>query len=278
MLRSGLIGRDITKSRSPWLHEQEAGAQGFDLRYELFDFTDRGLPDSALPGLLRDLKDQGFAGFNVTYPFKQAVTPFLHSLGDSAALVGAVNTVAIRDGELIGYNTDYSGFRSSLLKGLDGRSPGRVLQMGAGGAGSAVASALLSSEAATLSIFDVDHDRADDLASRMADRFPGGSVIALAALPGDLSGFDGIVNSTPIGMYACPGSPIDPALLSPRHWVADIVYFPLETEFLRDARAIGALSIDGAGMVVNQAASAFEIITGHAADADRMHRSFFAQS
>src|SRR6185312_8180186 len=144
MLRSGLIGRAILHSRSPWLHEQEARAQGLELDYELFDFSDRRWPDSALGRLLPELRDKGFAGVNVTYPFKQAVIPLLDDLAESAELVGAVNTIAMREGRLVGHNSDMQGFRESFLTGLPGAPVSKVLQMGAGGAGAAVASALLS--------------------------------------------------------------------------------------------------------------------------------------
>ncbi|MDB5722287.1 MAG: shikimate dehydrogenase [Alphaproteobacteria bacterium] len=275
VIQSGLIGRNILASRSPWLHEQEAKAQGLDLRYDLFDFSERGLADEALGPFLLELRDRGFVGVNVTYPFKQAVIDSLDSLAESARLVGAVNTVAMRGGRTTGHNTDMHGFRDSLAGGLAGARPGRVLQLGAGGAGAAVASALVSLDAARLDIFDVDPERAEALADHLR-RQSGKDVRGRGAPPTETGSFDGIVNATPIGMNAHRGVPIDPDLIDERHWVADIVYFPLETELLRVARAKGCRTIDGSGMVIGQAAQAFEIITGHAADTERMRRSFFA--
>ena len=276
MLRSGLIGRAILASRSPWLHEQEAHAQGLALSYELFDFDARALPDGALPDVLGDLKAGSFSGFNVTYPFKQMVIPLLDELGESARIVGAVNTVAIRNGRLIGHNTDMDGFRQSIVEGLPNAPMARVLQLGAGGAGAAVASALLSLGVATLEIADIDAAKSSALAARLAEQF--GPDRVMARLDGDRStdAIDGIVNTSPVGLAANPGTPIDPARIAPRHWVADIVYFPLETELLRAARAKGCRTLDGSGMVINQAARAFEIITGSPADRNRMRASFFA--
>ncbi len=121
MLKSGLIGRDILASRSPWLHEQEARALGFELKYELFDFKARGLQEEALGPMLRRLSDEGFSGVNVTFPFKASVMPLLDSIDDGAVLVGAVNTVAMRDGRMVGYNTDMIGFRDSFARDLPGR-------------------------------------------------------------------------------------------------------------------------------------------------------------
>lgn len=274
MLRTGLIGRSILASRSPWLHEQEARAQGIDLTYELFDFTQRGWDDGELPGLLARLCDQQFKGVNVTFPFKQAILPMLDSLADCARLVGAVNTVAIRDGRTIGYNTDKTGFQESLAEGLPGAALDRVLQLGAGGAGSAVANALLSLGVGRLDIADVDVAKAQDLASRLGAEHGQGRAFACSIAQIDAAAVDGIVNSTPMGMAAHPEPAIDPALIEARHWVADIVYFPLETELLRHARAKGCRTLDGSGMVIGQAAMAFEIFTGAKADRQRMRASF----
>lgn len=274
MYCTGLIGRSILASRSPWLHEQEAKAQGLELSYELFDFTDRALDDRELGPLLRRLAAKGFNGVNITVPFKQAVLPLLDELAESAEMVGAVNAVEMRDGRLIGHNTDVTGFRASLETGLPGRKQDRVLQLGAGGAGAAVANALLSLGTGNLEIADVEQARAAALAAKLADRFDAARVSALGLADIDTAGIDGIVNTTPMGMAANPGTAIPADLIHERHWVADIVYFPLETELLRIARAKGCEVLDGSGMVIGQAALAFDIFTGHKADIARMHRIF----
>lgn len=276
MLLTGLVGRSIQASRSPWLHEQEARAQGLDLSYTLFDFTEQGLADDELGPLLRRLLDEGYRGVNVTYPFKQQVMPLLDALDDTAASVGAVNTVAMRDGRLIGYNTDMSGFRDSLATGLPGRRQARVLQLGAGGAGAAVAHALLTAGTGVLEIADVDPVRAEALCDRLIVHY-GAPRIATRAMDAlDLAAVDGVVNATPMGMAAYPAPPFDTDRLEPRHWVADIVYFPLETELLRNARARGCRVLDGSGMAIAQAADAFEIFTGQKADKPRMRQCFTA--
>lgn len=273
MIRSGLLGRAILASSSPRLHEEEGRALGLELTYELFDFTQRGLDDADLAATVASLKDQGFAGFNVTYPFKQAIMPLMDELAPSAQAAGAVNTVAIRDGRLIGHNTDMPGFRDSLLAGLPGARLDHVIQLGAGGAGSAVANALLSLGVARLELVDPDSTRAQALAGELAARYPDAQVTATPLDRLDTGPADGIVNATPIGMAAKPGTPIPPDAIAPHHWLADIIYFPLETELLRVARSKGCRAINGIGMVVGQAALAFEIITGHKPDAERMKRS-----
>jgi shikimate dehydrogenase len=276
MLQTGLIGRAIKASRSPWLHEQEARAQGLNLNYELFDFTERSLDDADLGPLLRRLAVDGFSGVNITYPFKQSVIPLLDELADCARSVGAVNTIAMRNGSLIGYNTDKTGFQESLVEGLPGAELQVVLQLGAGGAGAAVASALLSLGTARLEISDLDLPRAEALAARLCGQYGAGRVVPCINAALDTSSVQGIVNTTPMGMAARPEPAIDPPLIAPRHWVADIVYFPLETQLLRLAREKGCRTLDGSGMVIGQAARAFQIFTGMTADRKRMRSSFAA--
>jgi shikimate dehydrogenase len=274
MLKSGLIGRDILASRSPWLHEQEARALGFELKYELFDFKARGLGEGELGPLLKRLSGEGFSGVNVTFPFKASVMALLDSIDDGAVLVGAVNTVAMRDGRMVGYNTDMIGFRDSFARDLPGASLSRVVQLGAGGAGAAVASALLSLGTQRLEIADVQRDRAEALAQRLRSRFKQADVVAADVSAIDTRNVSGVVNATPIGMASHPGSALDVARLLPHLWVVDVVYFPLETELLRAARKAGCRTLNGSGMVIGQAALAFEIITGRVADQQRMGRSF----
>lgn len=273
-VRVGLVGREILASRSPWLHEQEALAQGFALRYELIDFTARGLDDADLPRVLDDVAARGFAGVNVTYPFKQAVIPLLTGLSPGAARIGAVNTVRFRGDERLGFNTDVTGFAAAVREHLPGASLDTVVQVGAGGGGSATAFALLDSGCRNLMLFDSQPERSAALAARLAHAFPDRNVGASANLVAAVHAANGIVNATPLGMAKSPGSAIPSALLEPRHWVADIVYFPLETELLRAAAATGCRVLDGSAMAVGQAAAAFEIFTERAADRARMRASF----
>jgi shikimate dehydrogenase len=276
-LRAGLIGEGILASRSPWLHEQEARAQGLSLDYTLFDFADRGWQLADMAPLLGDLQAAGYCGTNVTFPFKQAIIPLLDDLSQDAGAVGAVNTVAFRDGRMIGHNTDMFGFAESMRRGLSGSRVARVLQLGCGGAGAAVAHALLGYlDVGTLLLHDVEAARAQQLHDQLVARYGAGRVALTASPQADLASCDGLVNATPVGMARFPGLPLDLVALRPDHWVADIVYFPLETALLKAARQLGCATLDGSRMVVHQAAEAFRIMTGHTADPDRMMRSFAA--
>lgn len=276
-VRVGLLGREILASRSPWLHEQEAHAQGFALAYELFDFSARGLRDEDLPAVLDRVEREGFAGVNVTYPFKQRVLPLLATLSPGAERVGAVNTVRFAAGARTGYNTDVTGFSQAVRTGLAGASIESVAQAGAGGGGSATAVALLELGARRLAVVDTDAERANGLVGRLRAAFPDREIERADDWHEALRDADGIVNATPMGMAKLPGMAVPEDLIEPRHWVADIVYFPLETELLRVARARGCRVLDGSGMAVGQAADAFEIFTGCEADRSRMLESFRAR-
>jgi quinate/shikimate dehydrogenase (NAD+) len=271
----GLIGGGITPSRSPALHMREGAAQGLAYVYRRIDLTVLGLGVEALADLLTAARRVGFTGLNITHPCKQAVIPLLDDLSPDARVLGAVNTVVFgADGRTAGHNTDWSGFAESFRRDLGDVRRERVVQIGAGGAGAAVAHALLTLGAGTVTIVDVDAARAKQLAAGLCGRFGAGRAAAAADPAPVVATADGIVNATPIGMAAHPGLPVPGDLLRPDQWVADVVYFPIETAFLRAARHLGCRTMSGGGMAVFQAAGAFRLFTGREPDAGRMIAHF----
>lgn len=270
----GLIGADIQMSKSPALHEMEGRRQGLDYRYELLDFAERGLPASALPDLLDEEEQRGFAGSNITHPCKQTVIAHLNRLSEDAEMLGAVNTVVFRNGERIGHNTDWYGFYENFQRGLPDVAKSHAVLLGAGGAGVAVAHAAIKLGIERLSIFDQDSKRAETLARQLNDRFSRDCARATTDVGSALRSADGLIHATPTGMKSHPGLPIDAEWLLPRHWVADIVYMPLFTELLALAEGKGCRTLRGGGMTVYQAAAAFELFTGIAPDAERMSLHF----
>jgi shikimate dehydrogenase len=270
----GLIGQDIQGSRTPEMHMREGEAQGLRLVYRLIDLTKLGLGVEALPELLTAAQRMGFDGLNITHPCKQAVIPYLDELSENARALGAVNTVILRDGKKIGENTDWSGFAEPFRRKMSDAPLNRVVQIGAGGAGAAVAHAVLMLGVKELTIVDIDPKRAESVAQNLSNHFGAGRAKAGTDLPGAVAQADGIINATPIGMDAHPGMPLPAELLRPDLWVAEIIYFPLETELLRRARALGARTIDGGGMAVFQAVAAFRHFTGLEPDSDRMLKHF----
>ena len=271
---AGLIGAGIQGSRTPAMHEREGDAQGMRYLYRLIDLDKLGLDSRALPQLLDADQQMGFTGLNITFPCKQAIIPLLDELSAEARGIGAVNTVVFSDGKRIGHNTDCLGFAEGFRRGLNGVARRQVVQMGAGGAGAAVAHALLSEGVEQLHIFDVEPARAQALADNLNQHFSGARAQAGSDLASAVTQADGLVNTTPMGMAKLPGTPVPKALLHPALWVAEIVYFPLETELLRDARALGCRTLDGGNMAVFQAVKAFELFSGCEADATRMLEHF----
>jgi shikimate dehydrogenase len=271
---AGLIGSGIQASRTPALHEREGDAQGLRYLYRLIDLDALALDSTALPDLLSGAERMGFTGLNITFPCKQAIIPLLDELSPEAAGIGAVNTVVLKDGKRVGHNTDCLGFGEGFRRGLPDVQRRQVVQMGAGGAGSAVAHALLAEGVERLTLFEVDAARGQALVDNLNQHFGAGRAALGTDLANAMAEADGLVNTTPIGMAKLPGSPVPAELLRADLWVAEIIYFPLETELLRDARAIGCRTLDGSTMAVFQAVKAFELFSGRNADAQRMMEHF----
>jgi shikimate dehydrogenase len=270
----GLIGAGIQASRTPSMHEHEAAEQGLRCEYRLIDLERLRVGAEALPDLLKDAESKGFAGLNITYPCKQTVLPLLHELSDDARAIGAVNTVVLANARRVGHNTDWWGFAESFRRGLADVQKNNVVQLGAGGAGAAVAHAMLTFGAGEIAIFDLNTQRAKNLAGDLCARFGAGRATAQSDLAVAMAKADGLIHATPTGMVQYPGLPLPAKLLRPALWVAEIVYFPLETELLRVARVLGCRTMNGSGMAVFQAAEAFRLFTGITPDAERMQRHF----
>lgn len=270
----GLIGRGIQSSRTPGMHEREAQRLGIGYSYLLLDFDLLELADEAIADVIGAAQTAGFHGLNITHPFKQSVIVTLDGLSSEASAIGAVNTVVFDDETKHGHNTDCWGFAESFHEAMAGVRTDRVAMFGAGGAGAAIAYALMEMGTDRLSIVDSDASRAAALAERMRAIF--GNRIESGSSPRAIDGVSGIVNATPVGMEKYPGTPFDAALIAPHQWVADIIYFPAETELLRRARAIGCRTLPGTGMAIHQAVRAFELFSGRKADRRAMAGHFEA--
>ena len=273
----GLIGANIMGSLSPALFADAFAAAGIDGFYHLMD-VDR-LKERRLPKLLDALKAAGFTGANITYPFKQAVIPLLDHMDPEAAQVGAVNTIAFNpDGGTTGYNFDRVGWRRGFEEGIGpGHAKGAtVVLIGAGGAGRAVAFALMDLGVGVLVVHDIDTERASALCSDLARYFGSSRCRFARELESEIDAAGGVVNATQTGMRGFPGNPVPVSALKPSHWVADVIYTPVDTEFIKAAAAIGARVLSGDGMCVYQAVEAFRLFTGITPDAESLHRAFSA--
>jgi shikimate dehydrogenase len=272
--RAGLIGFGIQRSLTPAMHMREGAAHGLAYTYELIDLNELKKSPDDLETLISQAEARGFCGLNITYPCKQRVLPFLTEVSDDARRLGAVNTVVLKGGKRIGHNTDWSGFAEGLRRQLPDADLTSVVQIGAGGAGSATAFAVLQLGANKLTIFDIDADRSVELAGEMARHFPQAEVVAGRDLESAMAEASGLVHATPMGMDKHPGLPLPQELLNPPLWVADVVYFPLETALLQAARRRGCRVANGGGMAVFQAVGAFGLFTGLVPDAQRMLAHF----
>ncbi|PQZ94872.1 shikimate dehydrogenase [Arthrobacter sp. MYb227] len=268
----GLIGDGVTPSLTPPMHEAEGDAHGLRYLYRPIDLNVIGKQGTDVGELLTAGAMLGFNAFNITHPCKQLVLEHLDEISDEARNIGAVNTVVIRDGKFHGYNTDASGFTYALANGLPEANLEAVLQLGVGGAGSAVAYALLDSGVKELFLVDPELSRATERAQTLSTQFPDRAISAHtpAVVPELLPRVTGVLNASPVGMRQHPGLPLDVTGLTPAHWVADVIYRPVNTELLTAAQTLGCKTLDGGHMAVGQAVDAFGIITGLTPDAPRM--------
>jgi shikimate dehydrogenase len=274
--RVALAGHGVRASLTPAMHLREAAHLGIGYGYDVVDLQETGGTVDDAEQILRDQETAGYDAANITYPLKQAVLPYLDDLEKSAEVLGAVNLVRFADGRRMGANTDVTGFRDAFTAGLPEAELGSVVQLGAGGAGSATAYALLALGTRRLSIVDTDPERASALAERSARLFPDAAVEAIGFEQRDseLHDADGVLNATPIGMLIYPGVPADVGALNLSAWVADVVYRPVRTEFIVGAQDRGHPTLDGGGMAVGQAADSIRLITGREPDRARMRAHF----
>ena len=257
----GLLGRPVAHSLSPAMHNAAFREVGLNAVYVAFEVADLAQAVAGLRGL-------AIPGVSVTIPLKEEIIPLLDEIDPRAAQIGAVNTVVNQDGHLVGHNTDWLGALAALEEKTEIAGK-RVLILGAGGAAKAIAFAILE-KGGQVAITDVDRDKALALSRKLWVE-----VVApdfLGEYPADV-----LINATPVGMEPnSDGIPIDPGLLGNFQVVMDIVYKPLNTRLLQEARARGCQVIDGLRMLIHQGAAQFELWTGRPAPVDIMARAAYA--
>lgn len=239
-----VIGHPIAHSLSPQLHEQWLRASGLFGRYEAIDAT----PDE-LPALFAAMREGDWDGFNVTIPYKEVVVRYLDDLDEAAKHAGAVNTVYKRDGRLIGTNTDGAGLVQALMPYTD--FTGRVLIVGAGGAARGIVQALPTRDVTIV-------NRTVERAKALADTF---EVVYTTFDEMDVSRYDVIIQTTSVGMDE-RSTPLSLEGLRQNTVVCDIIYRPLVTPMLQEAKRRGAKVVTGVAMFVGQGALSFEKWTG----------------
>jgi shikimate dehydrogenase len=272
-LLTGLIGAPIAHSASPSMHERAAEALGLRAHYQLIEVA--GADATGLSMMLEGVRRLGFAGVNVTYPYKEAVVPLLDELAPGAAAMGAVNTVVVRDGRLIGHNTDITGFARAVAPQL-APADNAVAVIGAGGVGKAIAFALASQKVSDIRIVDSEPARAEKLASLLNSNGAKVGARAATSVEDALEDATGLINGTPVGMLPNRDMPVPPTLLRANLWVADAVYSPLITPLLAAARAKRARIMTGRELAIYQAVDAFELFTDLAPSTEVVGEAFDA--
>jgi len=251
------------------MHERAAEALDLHCHYQLIEIPGARRQDLQL--LLEGVRRLGFAGINVTFPYKEAVLDLLDELSPGAARIGAVNTVVVRDNRLIGHNTDTSGFARAVTQFVTISPHGAVAVIGAGGVGRAIAFALADLGVAEVRIFDCEPAKAARLAGQLGQRV---KATVADSVEDALRGVAGMVNASPVGMLPSLDTPVPDTLLHPGLWVVDAVYSPLWTPLLTAARAKGATVMTGRELAIHQAVDAFELFTGYAPSASEMGMAF----
>lgn len=261
MKRAGVIGYPVSHSKSPLIHGYWIGRYGLNARYDAVAIEPEHLARDVAA-----LAEQGFAGFNVTIPHKENIIPLLDEIDETAARIGAVNTVVIRaDGHKKGFNTDAFGFAANLDAACGaGAFKGKTaLLLGAGGAARACVHALLGMGLAQVHIAGRTSSKVEALAQAFGAKAHGWDDIQAL-----LESVDLVVNTTPLGMAGQQALEIDLAPCGSHVVVHDIVYVPLVTPLLAQAQAKGLKTVTGIGMLIHQARPAFDAWFGVFPQAD----------
>lgn len=262
-LRLGLIGGNILSSRSPSLHVVCGLSVGLNTSYDLLVPAEFGL---RFPDMLDHCARAGFDGVNVTYPYKEEAARLATPGDPVVGFMGSSNTLRFGGEGPRSFNTDYSGFVAAFRARWGKAAPGRVLLIGTGGAGRAVAFGLAALGASEILLHDSDTAKVDALAAALGGRFEGAARAADRSMLHDLDGLDGVVNCTPLGMTGRPGSALPPVVTGRPRWAFDAVYTPDHTVFRSQMEAAGADFLSGYELYFHQGIHAFEIFSGETVD------------
>lgn len=259
-----IIGDPVSHSLSPAIHNAAFAALGLNWVYVAFR-----VGESRLAAAVEGLRALGAVGFNVTMPHKEAAALLVDELDAEARIIGAVNTVQVKDGRLIGHNTDGAGLVRSLLVDLAFSVRGKnAVVFGAGGAARAIVVALAAAGCQRLAVINRTKDKADILVELVRENFGACEASAFGASADHsdvMRGADLVVNATSVGMHGGRETPLDVKLICERHIVYDIVYNPEITTLLAAASAAGAAVMGGKRLLLYQGMASFEIWTGRGA-------------
>lgn len=271
----GVIGHPIEHSMSPPMHNNAYKQLNMDYVYVAFHV----LPED-IGNLILSSKTLGIKGLNVTIPHKTTVIPYLDEIDETAEKIGAVNTIQFKDGVAKGYNTDGIGAINSIKKHVKLQDK-NVMVIGAGGASKAISFTLINEKIKSLTIVNRSKENAEKLIENIKKQtnFNNIGYHAMEDSENIINEVDVIINTTPIGMY--PNHEVQPPIktdyINKKHVVMDIIYNPLETQLLKQAKANGAKTINGTSMLINQGLVSFEIFTGQKATYESFEEALLSQ-
>lgn len=271
-MRIGLIGEGIGRSSSPRLHKFLGKLYDVEVDYHLMDSNE--IPGFDFDVTLKTCAERGFRGTNVTHPFKALAHAAVRVDDPYVARIGALNTVTFDAGGWRGANTDFTGFVKAFRHRFGSAEPGNALIVGTGGVGKAMAFSLAQLGASDIWLYDIDAAGANRLAATLKEAGIQVSVVAGGDLHAAVEKADGLVNGTPIGMWTHPGNPFPAGSIGGQRWAFDAVYTPLETEFLKAARAKSLDIMSGYDLFLFQGFDAFEIFSGVAVDPTEVLATF----
>lgn len=270
----GLFGNPVDENPTGPMMEAGFAAQGLNYRYITMKVEKENLKDA-----IAGIRAIGMRGLNLTIPHKIAVIPFLDELSPAAKIIGAVNSIRVQDGQLIGENTDGKGFVTSLMEtGIE--LNGRIITvLGSGGAARAVAVECAISGAETVNIVARNEERGKELADLISEKTEAQGVYftwkGSVPIP---EGTEVLVNCTNVGLYPDENKPdITYEDIRKNMTVCDVVFNPPETKFLKEAKARGAATVNGLGMLVNQAALNYCLWTENMAPKDMMKEALLRE-
>lgn len=261
-IRLGLIGDNITRSKSPRLHRTAGQLAGLHVTYDRLIPKDMGLSFEAT---FEQARAGGFRGVNITYPYKERVAAMVCVADPLVRGIGAVNTVVFDADGAKGFNTDYTGFMAAY-RAARADPPGVVCLIGTGGVGKAVAFGLIGLGAQTIRCVDLDPAKAEGLAQALRALGSATQIETHADAASAARGADGLINCTPLGMVGIGGTALPRSAMAGARWAFDAVYTPVETPFVQDAAAAGLTVISGYELFFGQGVDAWHIFTGVALD------------
>lgn len=275
-IKLGLLGNGIGRSRAKHLHELIGDIYGLPVTYQVMDLENK--TDVNIADELRRCQNEGFRGVNITHPYKRDAFKFVELMPDFPKGLMSINTVMFESSKLIANNTDYSGFMRAFSSHFGpNQSPGKVLMLGGGGVGLAIAYGLMGLAAKELVIFDKNPESAIELLNSVDTSLLPTRVISEEQVLDEMLTADGLVNATPVGMFQYPGNPFPERGFAKQQWAFDAVYTPENTRFLNTCRELNIDTISGFKLFLYQGLDAFKLFTGVDADKQEVEAQFLRQ-